>query len=76
MGIVPPGQNQAVHGFLYRGKRVLPFILVNHDTYVIQLANGYGNVVFSHWKDNGGKNPTRQVTMNGNASDVAVFVQT
>ncbi|MFI5420167.1 MAG: hypothetical protein ACHQ1H_04300 [Nitrososphaerales archaeon] len=75
MGIVPPGQNQAYTGS-FTGGSVLPFILVNHDTYVIQLANGYGNVVFSHWKDNGGKNPTRQVTMNGNASYVAVFVQT
>lgn len=74
MQLVPPGQNSAYTGS-FTGGSILPFILVNHDSYTIQMADGYGNVVFSHWKDNNSKNPIRQVTLNGNATYYAIFVQ-
>jgi hypothetical protein len=74
MQLVPPGLRDAYTGS-FTGGSVLPFILINHDTYTIQMSAGYQNVVFSHWKDTNSKNPARQVTMSGNATYVAVFVQ-
>lgn len=72
--IVPPQSTQAYTGS-YTGGSILPFVLFNHETYIIQMSSAYQNLHFLYWKDNQSDNPTRSVTLNGNATYIAVFVQ-
>jgi len=72
--IVPPQSTQAFTGS-YTGGSILPFILFNHETYTIQMSSGYENLHFLYWKDNQSNNTTRSITMNGNATYVAIFNQ-
>jgi hypothetical protein len=60
----------------FTGGSLLPFVLFNHDSYTIQMADSYKNVHFSRWQDTGSSSSARTVTMNGNTTYVAVYVQT
>jgi hypothetical protein len=73
--IIPPQATQAFTGS-YTGGSILPFILFNHETYTIQMSEGYQNVSFLHWKDNLNNNATRTVNLNGNATYIAIYQQT
>ena len=73
--IVPPGQTAAYTGS-FTGGSILPFVLFNHETYTVEMSGVYGNIQFSHWQDNQSNiNPTRTVTLNGDTTLTAIYVQ-
>jgi hypothetical protein len=72
--VVPPNSTQAFTGS-YTGGSILPFILFNHESYTIQMSDGYQNTHFLYWEDNKSNSTTRMVTLNGNATYVAIFQQ-
>ena len=72
--IAQAGSNQAYTGS-YTGGSILPFILFNHETYTIQMSEGYQNVKFAYWVDNHSSNPNRNVTLDGNETYTAIFEQ-
>jgi hypothetical protein len=72
--VVPPGQTSPFTG-TFTGGSILPFIFFNYQTYKVEMTTGYGNIQFSRWKDNNSTNPNRAITLNGNATYVAIYVQ-
>jgi len=62
--VVPPGQTTPYTG-TFTGGSVLPFVFFNHQTYTVEMALGYGNILFSHWQDNNSTNSTRPIKTNG-----------
>src|SRR5579872_5486817 len=72
--VAPSGQKPFTGSFT--GGSILPFILFNGQTYTVQMTLGYKNIAFSHWQDNSNTNPSRTVTLNGNQSLTAIYVQT
>ena len=86
--VTPPGQSAPYTG-TFTGGSILPFVLFNHETYTVQMSLGYQgpwittlsnqgpnvNVTWSHWEDNNSPNATRAVTLNGDATYVAIYEQ-
>ena len=72
--VVPPGSTQAYTGS-YTGGSILPFILFNHESYTVQMSEGYQNVTFAYWVDNRSTNPDRNITLDGNATYIAIYEQ-
>ncbi len=70
--IVPPQSTQAFTGS-FTGGSILPFVLLNHENYTIQMSAGYQNLHFLYWKDDQSKDPTRTIALSGNATYIAVF---
>ena len=73
--VIPPGWTTPYTG-TFTGGSILPFIFFNYETYTVQMTTGYQDVQFSHWQDNNSTNPNRAFALNGNATYVAIYVQT
>jgi len=73
--VTPPGASQPFTGS-FTGGSILPFTLFRGQTYAVDMTAGYGNVHFSHWEDNNSPQLGRQVTLTGNQSYTAIYVQT
>jgi hypothetical protein len=71
--VAPPGSYVPYTGS-YTGGSILPFSLVNGQTYTVQMIDGYGKIQFSHWLDTGSTNPIRPIALHGDAGYIAVYV--
>ncbi len=86
--VTPPFQSEPYTG-TFTGGSILPFIFFNHETYTVQMStascgeeqniNGQniGDVenVWSHWENGSSTNPTMSITLNGNATLIAIYNQ-
>jgi hypothetical protein len=72
LDVIPPGSQTPFTG-TFTGGSILPFIFFNHDTYTVDMSAGYKNYSFSHWKDTNSTNPDRAITLNGNATYIAIY---
>lgn len=87
--LTPPFQSTPYTG-TFTGGSILPFILFNHETYTIAMSPNYCGpwvtnlnntgpyvyIAWSHWQDDGNTDPTRAITLDGNATYVAIYYQT
>ena len=74
LSVTPPGAT-APYTATFTGGSILPFIFFNGQTYTVSMSAGYGNVKFSHWKDDGSTDLTRAFTLSGNSTLIAVYTQ-
>jgi hypothetical protein len=72
LDVVPPGSMVPFTGS-FTGGSILPFIFFNTETYTVQMSTGYQNYQFAYWKDNNSTNPDRSITLDGNATYIAVY---
>lgn len=73
--VVPPNQTNPFTG-AYTGGSILPFTLFKNENYTIQITQGYGNIQFSHWKDNNSPNATRVIQLSSNSTYTAIYQAT
>jgi hypothetical protein len=72
LDVIPPNQKVPFTG-TFTGGSILPFVLFKGETYTVEMTLGYANVTFSHWQDNNRTNNIRSITLNGNATYVAIY---
>jgi hypothetical protein len=70
--VTPPGTTTPFTG-TFTGGSILPFVLINDQTYTVQMTPSYNGYTFAYWKDSGSTNPVRAIALNGNASYTAVY---
>ena len=70
--VTPPGTTTPFTG-TFTGGSILPFVLMNDQTYTVSMTPSYNGYTFAYWKDTGSTNPVRAIALNGDASYIAVY---